>query len=160
MTPNEYIVFWGWGEPGAFEGPVQAREDRRGLVHATLTCDPQGAGKYMADFVYNIGGTEWANVQTQYYETTPAESSYINENGSSPGSGSMTPPAPTSRRRANNPPGPTHTYTDMATEASAGVRALRDQRPGRTPTSSSPSRRTSATRTALTPGYCAFHDYT
>ena len=59
VTPKIYLVFWGWGEPGAFD-------------HTTLgfpTYDPDGAAARMTAFVKAMGGTAWAGSQTQYYET-------------------------------------------------------------------------------------------
>ena len=69
VTPKVYLVYWGWGAKDAFLNPCKAEKITEGSVHATLPCDPDGAGKQMADFVYQMGGTEWAGVQTQYYET-------------------------------------------------------------------------------------------
>src|SRR6201995_4846940 len=70
-TPKEDIVFWGWGEHGAFNASQTCSSESltEGAITATLACDPDGAGKYMADFVQQMGGTDWAGVQTQYYDT-------------------------------------------------------------------------------------------
>ena len=80
VTPKEYIVYWGWGEKGAFPATQPCRSERiaEGSTTATLACDPDGAGKYMADWVYQLGGTQWAGVQTQYYQSVqdPAGQSY------------------------------------------------------------------------------------
>ena len=59
VTPKIYLVFWGWGQPGAFD-------------HTTPgipTNDPDGAAARMTAFVKAMGGTAWAGSQTQYYET-------------------------------------------------------------------------------------------
>jgi len=59
VTPKIYVVFWGWGEPGAFD-------------HATPGMpanDPDGAAARMTAFVKAMGGTKWAGVSTQFYET-------------------------------------------------------------------------------------------
>jgi serine protease len=59
VTPKIYLVFWGWGEPGAFD-------------HSTPGMpadDPDGAAARMTAFVKAMGGTAWAGSQTQYYET-------------------------------------------------------------------------------------------
>jgi hypothetical protein len=40
-----------------------------GTISATLQCDPDGAGKYTADFVNQMGGSSWAGTQTQYSQT-------------------------------------------------------------------------------------------
>ena len=70
-TPKEYVVFWGWGEHGAFPASQTCCSEAltEGSFTATLACDPDGAGKYMADFVQQMGGTDWAGVQDQYYQT-------------------------------------------------------------------------------------------
>src|SRR6185437_2373725 len=70
-TPKEYLVFWGWGENGAFPASQTCTSENltEGSFTATLACDPDGAGKYMADFVQQLGGTNWAGVQDQYYQT-------------------------------------------------------------------------------------------
>ena len=59
VTPVIYLVFWGWGQAGAFD-------------HTTAgmpTNDPDGAAARMTAFVKAMGGTAWAGSQTQYYET-------------------------------------------------------------------------------------------
>jgi hypothetical protein len=75
--PKVYLILWGWGESGAFTkacSPVQLRE---GAVKATLRCDPDGAGKRKADFVSQLGGTRWAGLQTQYYESRNGNKVFI-----------------------------------------------------------------------------------
>src|SRR5690242_1209258 len=69
--PKVYLVYWGWGEHGAFPAnqTCKAESIAEGTTTATLKCDPDRAGKYMADWVSQLGGTQWAGVQTQYYET-------------------------------------------------------------------------------------------
>ena len=46
-------MYWGWGEAGAWprRNAAQAETITEGSFSATLACDPDGAGKYMADFV-------------------------------------------------------------------------------------------------------------
>jgi hypothetical protein len=59
VTPKVYLVFWGWGQAGAFD-------------HTTAgmpSYDPDGAAQLMTNFIAAAGGTAWANVSTQYYET-------------------------------------------------------------------------------------------
>ena len=59
VAPKIYLVLWGWGETGAFD-------------HANPgmpASDPDGAGQRMLNFIKALGGTTWAGVQTQYYET-------------------------------------------------------------------------------------------
>jgi hypothetical protein len=77
-SPKIYLVFYGWGQPGAFKAdcgaPVHLAE---GPVTATLKCDPDGAGRRMADFVSELGGTQWAGVQSQYYQVVNGVKTYI-----------------------------------------------------------------------------------
>jgi hypothetical protein len=67
VTPKIYLVFWGWGEPGAFS-------------HTTMgmpAYDPDGAAARMTAFVKAMGGTAWAGSQTQYYETVNGKNIHI-----------------------------------------------------------------------------------
>jgi len=67
VTPKIYLVFWGWGQSGAFD-------------HTTPgfpTYDPDGAAARMTNFVSAMGGTAWAGVSTQYYETVNGQNVYI-----------------------------------------------------------------------------------
>lgn len=57
-NPKIYIVYWGWGQAGAF--------DHTSLANPSY--DPDGIGALMKSFVSAIGGTSWANVATQYYQ--------------------------------------------------------------------------------------------
>ena len=76
-TPKIYLVFYGWGQPGAFKADCTPESLTEGSIHATLGCDPDGAGKRMADFVSQLGGTEWAGVQSQYYQVVNGVKTYI-----------------------------------------------------------------------------------
>jgi serine protease len=164
-TPKEYLVFWGWGEQGAFPASQTCSSETitEGSISATLACDPDGAGKYMADFVNQLGGTQWAGVQTQYYQT---DSSGAKQNITNPTSqlagiwvddtNDITGLPKTS---SSNPPGSTNTYTDLAQEAARavahfGITDLADSNIiiAQPPNYSDPN--------ALSTGYCAFHDYT
>jgi serine protease len=164
-TPKEYLVFWGWGEKGAFPASQTCASENlsEGSFTAALACDPDGAGKYMADFVQQMGGTDWAGVQTQYYQTdssgaktniaNPAEQLagiWADDTNDATGLPSTS---------SSNPPGSTNTYTDLAQEAAraaahfgitdlANANIIIAQPPGL----SDPN--------ALGTGYCAFHDYT
>src|SRR5579859_6530230 len=42
VTPKVYVVYWGWGESGAFPAsqPCSAETITEGSVSATLACDP------------------------------------------------------------------------------------------------------------------------
>jgi hypothetical protein len=57
-APKIYLVFWGWGEPGAFDHTTPGLPAN----------DPDGAGALMTSFVSAIGGTAWTGSQTQYYQ--------------------------------------------------------------------------------------------
>jgi serine protease len=59
VTPKIYIVFWGWGQPGAFDHTTPGMP----------ADDPDGAAARMTAFIKAMGGTAWAGSQTQYYET-------------------------------------------------------------------------------------------
>src|SRR5438132_622654 len=59
VAPKIFVVFWGWGQPGAFDHTAPGMPAN----------DPDGAAARMTAFVKAIGGTAWAGVQTQYYET-------------------------------------------------------------------------------------------
>jgi serine protease len=59
VTPKIYLVFWGWGQAGAFNHTTPGMP----------TSDPDGAAARMTAFVKAMGGTAWAGVSTQYYET-------------------------------------------------------------------------------------------
>jgi serine protease len=59
VTPKIYLVFWGWGQAGAFNHTTPGMP----------TYDPDGAAARMTAFAQAMGGTAWAGVSTQYYET-------------------------------------------------------------------------------------------
>jgi hypothetical protein len=169
VTPKVYVVYWGWGEKGAFPAskPCHATAIREGTTTATLACDPDGAGKRMADWVYQMGGTQWAGTQTQYYQsvTDPAGQTY-NQYFTNPSNflagvwvDDTNAIAPLARTNATNPPGHTNTYTDLAAEAQRavahfGIKDLvnADIVIAQPEVYSDPN--------ALSEGYCAFHDYT
>jgi serine protease len=164
-TPKEYLVFWGWGEKGAFPASQTCTPENltEGSFTATLACDPDGAGKYMADFVQQLGGTDWAGVQSQYYQTdssgaktnisNPAEQLagiWVDDTNDATGLPSTS---------SSNPPGSTNTYSDLAAEAARavshfGITDLANANiiVAQPPNLSDPN--------ALSTGYCAFHDYT
>ena len=163
VTPKEYLVYWGWGQNGAWPSGTSctATQIAEGTFSATLPCDPDGAGKYVADFIQQMGGTKWAGVQTQYFQTSSGSQQNIanpaeqlagiwvdDTNANTLPQSSM-----------SNPAGPTNTLTLFGQEAQAavahfGITDLNDanivivQPPGL----SDPN--------ALSQGYCAFHDYT
>ena len=158
-----YLVYWGFGQGGAFPGrsctPTTITE---GTDSGTLACDPDGAGKYMADFVYRLGGTQWAGVQTQYYET---DSSGAQHNITNPANqlggiwvddtNQNTLPSTS----LDNPAGNSNSETVMGQEAQRavahfGITDLHNAQIAilQPPGLSDPN--------ALSQGYCAFHDYT
>ncbi len=63
VNPEIYVVFYGWNRPGAFASCTGTPKGD------PLSCDPDGAGQRMLNFVNQLGGTAWAGTQTQYYET-------------------------------------------------------------------------------------------
>jgi serine protease len=162
--PHIYLVYWGWGEKGAFPAnqACSAETITEGATTATLKCDPDGAGRYMANWVYQLGGTQWAGEQTQYYQTSGgANQAITNPTDQLAGvwvddTNSITGLPKTS---SSNPAGPTNTYTDLAAEAARAVTHFHvtdlnnaDFVIAQPPNYSDPN--------ALASGYCAFHDYT
>jgi serine protease len=67
VTPKIYLVFWGWGQAGAFDHTTPGMPAN----------DPDGAAARMTAFVKAIGGTAWTGSQTQYYETVNGQNVYI-----------------------------------------------------------------------------------
>jgi hypothetical protein len=166
--PREYLVLWGWGEHGAFGSRAcHAERIREGKLRARVGCDPDGAGRYMANFLHQMGGTQWANVQDQYYEVTARGKSFIDEHHNllagiwaddrHPGNLSGT--------NAGNPAGPTNTYTDLALEATRAAKHFHLK--GRALTNANfiiAQPQAFSDPNAVNPssifGYCAFHDFT
>jgi hypothetical protein len=163
-SPKIYLVYWGWGEKGAFGGTTcKPSSIAEGSITAGLPCDPDGAGKYMADWVSELGGTQWAGEQTQYYQTGSASKQQFIANPKNQLGGIWVDDgdnaAALAKTSADNPPGPTNTYTDLAAEAARAVAhfgitklANADIVVAQPPKFSDPN--------ALSAGYCAFHDYT
>jgi hypothetical protein len=58
VKPRIYMVFWGWGQAGAFDHTTAGRPAN----------DPDGVAARMTNFVKALGGTQWAGVQSQYYQ--------------------------------------------------------------------------------------------
>jgi serine protease len=67
VAPKIYLVFWGWGQAGAFDH----------VTPGMPTYDPDGAAQRMTDFVKAMGGTAWAGSQTQYYELDNGQEVHI-----------------------------------------------------------------------------------
>ena len=165
IAPKVYIVYWGWGEPGAFPAGTSCAPETiaEGAMTVTLACDPDGAGKRMADFVSQLGGTNWAGVQTQYYQTDSSGNKQFITNPGNQLGGIWTDDSNDisglPKTSSSNPPGAGNTYTDLAAEAARAVShfgitdlANADIVIAQAPSYSDPN--------ALSTGYCAFHDYT
>ena len=167
VTPHVYLVLWGWGEPGAFKAACSPETFSESLSDGstqtvTLACDPDGAGKQMADFVSQLGGTPWADVQAQYYQADSAGKQTFITNPSQQLSGVWADDSnditKLSSTSADNPAGPTNTYTDFALEAARAVQHF-----GITDLSNADiviaQPQNYSDPNAAAQGYCAFHDY-
>jgi hypothetical protein len=169
--PREYLVLWGWGDPGAFpDRSCQPETFTEPLADGTSTsqtvgCDPDGAAKYMADFLAQIGGTQWAGVSTQYYQTEAGGTQTPIGNDPNVLAGIWVDDGNNpdlSQTNFNNAAGPTNTNTDLAAEASraaahfgvSGGQALWNANF----IIAQPAGFSDPNAQAL--GYCAFHDYT
>jgi len=166
VHPKEYLVYWGWGEPGAFGTATCSPETfTEGSITSTLGCDPDGAGKYMADFVQQMGGTNWANVSTQYYQTDSSGNQQYVSNDKDVLAGIWVDDgnsiASLAKTSSTAPAGPGNTYTQLAEEAGRAAAHFGVSGADLTdanfviiqpPAYSDPN--------ALNSGYCAFHDYT
>jgi hypothetical protein len=167
--PHLYLVYWGWGENGAWPAGTscsptdisQTRPDGT-VVGGTLACDPDGAGKRMADWVNQLGGTEWAGSQTQYYMADSSGTQTPIGNPKDQLAGIWVDdsnPNTLNKSSSDNPPGATNLLTVLGREAQAavahfGITDLKNaqilivQPPGLSDAD------------AINSGYCAFHDYT
>jgi hypothetical protein len=164
-NPKVYIVYWGWGETGAFPAGQTCSPETltEGSISATLKCDPQGVGKREADFVSEMGGTNWAGVQTQYYQTDSSGNKTYVANPSNQLGGIWVDDTNDAtglpKTSATNPPGPSNTYTDLAQEAARAVQYF-----GITDLSNAniviAQPYNLSDPNAVSTGYCAFHDYT
>ena len=163
--PKVYLVFWGWGKTDAFPNtdcaPTTITE---GAMSEPIGCDADGAAQYMADFVKQMGGTKWAGVSTQFFQTNADGSKSFVSNDQDVLGGIWSDdqmPDNFNATSGDNPAGPTNTYTLMAAEAQraaehfgvSGADLINAdfviaQPPGYTDPN------------ALKIGYCAFHDYT
>jgi hypothetical protein len=164
VTPKVYIVYFGWGETGAFPASSKCAAETvtEGALKAKLKCDPDGAGLRMADFVSQMGGTNWAAVSTQFFQSGAGGSEEHITNPTNVLAGiwtDETPAADLSKTSAGNAPGSGNTYTDLAAEAARAARhfhvtdlANANFVIAQPPRFSDPN--------ALESGYCAFHDYT
>jgi serine protease len=164
-SPKVYLVYWGWGESGAFPAGVACSPETiaEGSTSATLACDPDGAGKRMADFVYQLGGTNWAGVQTQYYDTDASGNKQFVTNPQNQLGGIWVDDtndiSGLPKTSASNPGGATNTYTALAQEAqrAAAHFGLTDLTNANIVIAQPPNY---SDPNAVSTGYCAFHDYT
>jgi hypothetical protein len=149
VNPREYLIFWGWGDKGAFSESCSLRPK-----HDPLPCDPDGAGQRMIQFVQQLGGTTWAGETTQYYET-------VSQNGATKNVYVKNPANVLKGVWIDDttPINANITYTMMAQEAQRavkhfGVKDLADSNfiIVQPQNFSDPA--------AQSAGYCAFHDYT
>ncbi len=168
-NPHIYVVYWGWGENGAFPSnePCTAEKITEGTTTATLKCDPDGAGKYIANWVSQLGGTQWAGVQTQYYQT-------VNDSAGQPYNQYITNPTNQlsgiwvddtdsitglPKTSSSNAPGASNTYTDLAAEAARAVAHFHiTDLNNANIVVAQPANYSDPN--AVSTGYCAFHDYT
>jgi hypothetical protein len=175
VHPRVYVVYWGWGEKGAFPSTDKCTSEpiTEGTIKATLKCDPQGAGKYTANWVYQLGDTQWAGEASQYYQTVKDAAGnpfnqYIDTTDPHWLKGIWVDDANSitgmEKTSSSNPAGPTNTYTDLAAEAARAVKhfeAARQLTPAELADTNivvaQPPNYTDPN--ALSTGYCAFHDW-
>lgn len=163
VHPKQYLVYWGWGQSGAWPSGTNCTSEAitEGALTATLPCDPDGAGKYMADFLQQAGGTNWAGVSTQFYETDSSGNKSFIANDPNLLAGIWVDdsnPNTLPKTNLNNAAGSTNTLTVLAREAQAAVQHFNitdlqnaDIVIVQPPGLSDPN--------AISQGYCAFHDY-
>jgi hypothetical protein len=162
-VPKVYVVYFGWGEPGAFPASERCKSEKlqEGSLKATLQCDPDGAGKRIADWVQQLGGTEWANVSTQYYQSGAGGSEEHITNPSNVLGGIWVDnkdAADLAQTSSEAAPGSGNTYSDLGAEAARAAKhfhvtdlANADFVIAQPQEFSDPN--------AYKSGYCAFHDY-
>jgi hypothetical protein len=150
VNPKIYVVFYGWGDKGAFSSSCKSRS-----VGDPVPCDPDGAGQRMLNFVKQLGGTAWAGVQTQYYETRKdsAGQTYNThiQNPLNQFKGVWYDNA--------SPIDPKMTYTEIAQEAARAVQHFKvnDLLDSQIVVAQPANFSDPAAQSA---GYCAWHDYT
>jgi hypothetical protein len=170
VKPKVYLVYWGWGAKGAFLNPCKSERLSEGSVHVTLPCDPDGAGKQMADFVSQLGGTKWAGVQSQYYETAGGKNVKITnpkdqlggiwvDDSSHLDITKYTPSSTTQNLDGMSADDGGHIYTQMAQEAQRAVKHFHiTDLVNSNIVIAQPQRFSDPAAASI--GYCAFHDYT
>lgn len=163
VHPKEYLVYWGFGQSGAWPSGTTCASERitEGSLKATLPCDPDGAGRYMADFLKQIGGTPWAAVSSQYYQTDSSGKRTFIANDRNRLAGiwvDNTNPNTLPKTNLDNAAGSTNTLTVLAREAQAAVKHFKatDLKNANVVIAQPPGL---SDPNALSQGYCAFHDY-
>jgi len=163
VHPKEYLVYWGWGQSGAWPAGTNCASEAitEGALSATLPCDPDGAGRYMADFLQQIGGTHWAGVSTQFYETDSAGNKTFIANDPDLLAGIWVDDSNANtlpKTNLSGAAGSSNTLTVLGREAQAAVQhfGITDLHSAeivivQPPGLSDPN--------AVSQGYCAFHDY-
>ena len=137
---------------------ARRRRSPRARSARRCKCDPDGAGKYMADFVHQMGGSGWAKVSTQFYETiSSGKTDYISNDKNVLGGiwvDDTNDISSLAKTNSSEPGGPDQHLLRPGRGGAPRRRPLRGQaaRPWRTRTSSSSSPRPTATRTRSTPG--------
>lgn len=151
VHPHIYLVYLGWGRRGAFKHPCGAPVTLvEGRIRAVLRCDPDRAGKRMADFVSQLGGTGWAGVQSQYYQVVNGVKTFISNDRNQLAGIWVDDRTPTSAKI---------TYHDMAAEAERA--ALHFRVPHQDLIDSNfviAQPQNFSDPLAQSQGYCAFHD--
>jgi serine protease len=134
-----------------------------GRVTAKLACDPDGAGARMADFVSQLGGTRWAGIQTQYFQTTAGGHRQHITNPRRQLAGiwvdDSNDASVLTNTSADKPAGAGNTYTDLAMEAQRAVQHFGITHLANAEIVIAQPAKFSDPN-AIAQGYCAFHDYT
>ena len=138
VDPHVYIVYWGWGEKGAFPASQACKSETitEGTIKATLKCDPDGAGKYIANWSTSSAAPSGpacrrSTTRRSSRPASPTSSTSPTRPTSWRGSGSMTAtrsPACRRPRRAIRP-GDQHLHRPGG-RGRAGGGALPRHRPG------------------------------
>lgn len=143
VRPRIYVDFWGWGEPGAWQGWTPIGNGPKD--------DPDGVAARILSFVKALGGTQWAGVQTQYYETTPGGWNQHIENPANQFGGVWW--------DNRNPSHPNLSYQEIAVEAARAVAHfhITDLSNSQVIVAQPPNFEDGQ---FLSAGYCAWHDMT
>ena len=151
VHPKLYLVYLGWGRPGAFDGDCTSVRVGFGKQTGVLKCDPNGAGRYMADFVSQLGGTEWAGVQSQYYQVVDGVKTFISNDKNQLAGIWIDDASPTSSKL---------TYRMMAQEAERAAKHFKVKPADYINSNFIIAEPKHFSDPAAPNGYCAFHDLT